>query len=398
MRKMWSKKVGTILFMLTLVLAVAGCGSNNGAGNTNTNANAAAGNANASGNETGTAAGNTADPTAGSTAENAAGNAAANAPAEDPNDKSDDEPLTVYLNDFDEIIGPEFEKATGYKVNLVVGNGAETMSRIEAEKGNPHWDVVWMDALPSIHSLGEQGQLLEGWQPENLKNLTDFTKPIVPTNNAYFPTGVHAAGVIIYNTKLITADKAPKSWADLAKPEYKGLVGMADPAVAAPAYPFVSWFFENKGMDEGKTFFKGMLDNGMHVYPKNPNVATAVAGGEIQVAAIQESNAYTLKKDGEPIEIVWPEEGAPASVRVAAIQKESTHMKAAKAFIEFLLDPKTQQYLIDQGAESYFEPSAVGVNAKDDRAKDTKLVYAQAPWAAEHEAEIKQWFADQSVK
>ena len=55
------------------------------------------------------------------------------------------EPLLVYLNDFDGVIGDLFKEATGYDVEVVVGNGAETMSRIEAEKSNPQWDVVRID-------------------------------------------------------------------------------------------------------------------------------------------------------------------------------------------------------------------------------------------------------------
>ena len=49
------------------------------------------------------------------------------------------EPLTVYLNDFDSVIPDLFKEKTGYDVEVVVGNGAETMSRIEAEKSNPQW-------------------------------------------------------------------------------------------------------------------------------------------------------------------------------------------------------------------------------------------------------------------
>ncbi|RUS46570.1 ABC transporter substrate-binding protein [Cohnella sp. AR92] len=308
------------------------------------------------------------------------------------------ETLTVYLNDFDEIIKPMFEEATGYKLELVTGNGAEIMSRIEAEKGNPHWDVVWMDAMPSIEGLGKSGQLLEGWTPDNAANLTDFAKQFVPANQAYYPTGAHAASVIVYNTKEFDEASAPKSWKDLADPKFKGVIGMADPAVAAPAYPFVAWFFQDQGMDGGKSYFESVLKNGAHVYPKNPNVASALTGGEIKAAALQESNAYSLKNGGEPIGIVWPEEGAPASVRVAAIQKDSKHADAAKAFINFLLDPATQQKLVDEGEESYFEPSAKGATAKPDRDPHAKLVAADAPWASEHEAEIKQWFADNSVK
>ncbi|TCN01316.1 iron(III) transport system substrate-binding protein [Paenibacillus sp. BK033] len=313
-------------------------------------------------------------------------------------DASKDEPLVVYLNDFDDIVKPMFEEKTGYKLEIVSGNGAEIASRIEAEKGNPHWDVVWMDSMPTIDQMGKNGQLLDNWTPSNLDGLTDFAKTVVPSNNTYFPTGAHAASVIVYNTKAFDASSAPKTWDDLLDAKYKGAVGMADPAVAAPAYPFVAWFFQSKGMDQGKTYFESLMKNGVHVYPKNPNVAKALTDGEIKAAALQESNAYTLKNAGEPVDIIWPAEGAPASVRVAAIQKESKHQEAAKAFVEFLLDPATQQALIDKGDESYFEPSVKGVNAKADRAADAKLVVAEAGWAGEHEGEIKQWFADNAVK
>ena len=63
------------------------------------------------------------------------------------------EPLTVYLNDFDAVIPDLFKEKTGYDVEVVTGNGAETMSRIEAEKGNPQWDVVWMDSMYDIWLL-----------------------------------------------------------------------------------------------------------------------------------------------------------------------------------------------------------------------------------------------------
>ena len=141
-----------------------------------------------------------------------------------------------------------------------------------------------------------------------------------------------------------------------------------------------------------------MFANGLKIYPKNPQVVQALASGEISVAALQESNAYGMIASGEPISVVWPEEGAPASVRVAAISAKTEQPEVAKAFVEFLLDPETQQALIDSGDEGYFEPSVEGVNPKADRATDTNLVYADAAWASEHEAEIKEWFADASAQ
>ena len=308
------------------------------------------------------------------------------------------EPLVVYLNDFDAVIPDLFKEATGYDVEVVVGNGAETMARIETEGDNPQWDVVWLDSMPSIYSMGQRGMLMENVEVDNAKNLKPYYQEIVPENKSYYPTGAHAAGVIAYRTDVYTEETAPKTWDDLIKAEFKDQLGMADPSVAAPAFPFVAWFFNDRDMEGGEAYFSKLFDQGLKIYPKNPQVVQALASGEITAAALQESNAYGMVNSGEPIGIIWPEEGAPASVRVAAISAKTEQPEIAKAFVNFLLDPETQQKIIDSGDEGYFEPSAEGAEPKADRAADAKLVYADAAWASEHEGEIKEWFADASAR
>ena len=308
------------------------------------------------------------------------------------------EPLVVYLNDFDAVIPELFKEATGYDVEVVVGNGAETMARIETEGDNPQWDVVWLDSMPSIYSMGQRGMLMENVEVDNAKNLKPYYQEIVPENKSYYPTGAHAAGVIAYRTDVYTEETAPKTWDDLTKAEFKDQLGMADPSVAAPAFPFVAWFFNDRDMEGGEAYFSKLFDQGLKIYPKNPQVVQALASGEITAAALQESNAYGMVNSGEPIGIIWPEEGAPASVRVAAISAKTEQPEIAKAFVNFLLDPETQQKIIDSGDEGYFEPSAEGAEPKADRAADAKLVYADAAWASEHEGEIKEWFADASAR
>ena len=308
------------------------------------------------------------------------------------------EPLVVYLNDFDAVIPDLFKEATGYDVEVVVGNGAETMARIETEGDNPQWDVVWLDSMPSIYSMCQRGMLMENVDVDTAENLKPNYQEIVPENKSYYPTGAHAAGVIAYRTDVYTEETAPNTWDDLTKAEFKDQLGMADPSVAAPAFPFVAWFFNDRDMEGGEAYFSKLFDQGLKIYPKNPQVVQALASGEITAAALQESNAYGMVNSGEPIGIIWPEEGAPASVRVAAISAKTEQPEIAKAFVNFLLDPETQQKIIDSGDEGYFEPSAEGAEPKADRAADAKLVYADAAWASEHEGEIKEWFADASAR
>lgn len=307
-------------------------------------------------------------------------------------------PLVVYLNDFDAVIPELFKEATGYDVEVVVGNGAETMSRIAAEKGNPQWDVVWIDSMYDVYNLAADGELMTDWEPENASGLTEFSQTLVPENKCFYPTDIHAAGTLVYRNDVFSVEDAPKTFDDLTDEKYAGKVGMADPGVAAPAYPLAAYFMDAKGLDGGKEYFQTLFDNGLKVFPKNPQVVQALASGEISVAMLQESNAYDMAASGEPITIIWPESGAPGSTRVAAISAQTSQPDIAKAFVNFLLDPDTQQALVNTGDEGYFEPSVEGVDLKPERDENAVLAVADIQFGAENEADIKAWFADMSAQ
>lgn len=307
-------------------------------------------------------------------------------------------PLIVYLNDFDDVIADMFKEATGYDVKVVSGNSAEIMSRIAAEKGNPQWDVVWIDSMYDVYNLAGDGELMTDFEPENAVNLTDFSKTLVPENKCMYPTDIHAAGVLVYRNDVWSEADAPKTFADLTDEKYKDQVGMADPGVAAPAYPLAAYFMDTLGLEAGEEYFTTLFDHGLKVFPKNPQVVQALAGGDISIAMLQETNAYDMVASGEPITIIWPEDGAPGSTRVAAISAQSEQPEIAKMFVNFLLDAKTQQALVDTGDEGYFEPSVNGVNAKAERDPNAKLAVADEVFGAENEADIKAWFADMSAQ
>ncbi len=380
MRKNNGRKWLSAIIVAAIAMSAAGCGSGESVSESNT----------ASGTES--AAVTSAAVTSGAAA------SGAGAGQTGGETLTQTEPLVVYLNDFDGVIGDMFKEATGFDVEVVSGNGAETMSRIAAEKGNPQWDVVWIDSMYDIYSLAADGELLSDWEPENAANLTEFAKASVPENKCMYPTGTHAAGVLVYRNDVYTEETAPKTFDDLTKDAYAGQVGMADPGVAAPAYPLAAYFMDKLGMEGGQEYFNTLFDQGLKVYPKNPQVVNALASGEISAAMLQESNAYDMAAGGEPITIVWPEDGAPGSTRVAAISASTDQMEIAKLFVNFLLDAKTQQGLIDLGDEGYFEPSVEGVTLKPERDANAKLAVADVVFGSENEAEIKAWFADMSAQ
>ena len=318
--------------------------------------------------------------------------------SEETEEATEDSELVLYGNDFIEVIGPKFEEESGISVEGVHFGGGEALAQIEAEQGNPNWDIIFMDGHGSIRNLADRGFLHTDFEPENISNVKDEYEELIPEDNAYFPIGMHAAGVIAYNTDILTEEEVPKTWEEFY--EYDGPIGHADPAVAAPAYPLVSGIFNEWGIEEGKEIYTERFEKGINIYPKNGPLTTGLINGEIHLAALQEHNAYEAILDDEPVDLIWPEEGAPGSLRVVAINKESDNIEEAEQFVEFLMDAETQEFLtsIDSDAASFFTPMAEGVEVREGRPENPEMMLPEAEWAAEYEEEIKTWFADQNVQ
>jgi DNA-binding transcriptional LysR family regulator/ABC-type Fe3+ transport system substrate-binding protein len=313
--------------------------------------------------------------------------------------QDDTGPLVLYTNDFEGVITERFEADTGRQIDVVQMSGGEILARIAAEASNPQWDVLIFNGSYTFHGLDQQGLLMQNVEPENIGNLNEIGRTYLPENQSWFPIGMAASCVMLYRTDMV--DNPPATYADLADPRFNGLFGMADPAVAAPAYPCVAEFFNALGQDEAEALFTSFFDNGMRVFRTNGPVGQALASGEISLAMITSQVAYSLKAAGEtPVEIVWPEDGAPGVVRGVGIQAGTARPEAAKAFVQWLLDPATQTYLAEAVAsDGLFEPTVTGAVRRADGPAEG-MVYRVAPdaFAVEHEAAIKTWFADRAVQ
>ena len=308
------------------------------------------------------------------------------------------EALVLYTNDFEDIIGDRFTADTGFEIEVVQESGGNLLARIAAERGNPQWDVLLFDGIGSLHRLDQEGQLRRDFTPGSLENLTDFARGLLPENHAWFPAGAQASCVLAYRTDLV--ETPPQSYGDLLDPAYRGRIGQADPAVAAPAYPCVATTFHAWGEDPARAFWSGLLDNDLRVFRTNGPTRRAMESGEIEIALISSPNAYRMMRDDTPVEVIWPYGAAPASSRGVAIQAETERMDAAEAFVTWMLLPETQQFLTDEGGnDGAFLASVEGVTPMEGGpAADRAYHIAPAAFAAEMEAPIKNWFADQAIR
>ena len=272
------------------------------------------------------------------------------------------------------------------------------LARIQAEKNNPHWDVVWFDGDGTMRSLANQNLLLTHWTPANSANYIPLGKKLVPSDHAYFPTGVTAAGVIVYNTRKLTPAQAPKDWTDLLSSQFKGAVAENDPAYSGPAYPYIAGQIYRQGKGNiatGEQFFSKLKANGLKIFQTNDPTLHSVQTGANLVCVVQDSAYYAAAATGAPIGVVYPKSGVTALPGVIAINAKSKHIAAAEAFVNYVLSQTGQNKMVHDpnDSDSFFTPLIKGITPLPSVKSNVGSFQLLNPiWAGAHTTEIKTWF------
>ncbi|MGG4492936.1 ABC transporter substrate-binding protein [Brevibacillus reuszeri] len=286
--------------------------------------------------------------------------------------------LTVYVAGPGKMaakIKEDFEAKTGVKVEQFDGTTGKILARLEAEKSNPVADVVILASWPSGLALKEQGltQSYEGAQ--NVDKLYDTW---VDKEKHLFGYSASALG-ITYNTKLVS--KPPVEWADLAKPEWKGVVNIPDPSLSGSALDFISGYLNENG-DGGWTLFKSLKANNVAMAGANKEALDPViTGAKSVVMAGVDYMAYEAMAKGEHINIMYPESGTVINPRPAMIMKDAKNLENAKLFMDYLLSDEAQKVV----AANYLLPGRADIPAHESRSqvKDIKLLKYDWNWMTE---------------
>jgi iron(III) transport system substrate-binding protein len=301
---------------------------------------------------------------------------------------------------YDQAEATAFQQATGIKVELSDMSTGPLLAKVQAEKQNPQWDVIWFDGNGAMSSLNRQGMLLQGWTPNDVGNYNKLGVKLLPPNHGFFPTGVTAAGALVYNTKLVSAANAPHTWQDLLKPEFRNAVGMNNPAISGPTYPLVAGMFQLMGVNRGMQYFEALKRNGLKIFPTNGNTLQALLNGTIKVAMFQDSAEINAKLSNDPVNVIYPTTGVTMLPSDIAINAKAPDMAVAKRFVQFVLSGKGQkvmQDIKDAGSDSLFQPVTKVINPLYART-GVKWNVVSPVWAGTHQAAWTQWFTDNIVR
>ncbi len=252
---------------------------------------------------------------------------------------------------------------TGVTVPPDNKNSGQSLAQLVAEKSSPVADVTYLGVTFAIQAQKEG--VVSPYKPAGWNDIPDGLKD--PQGN-WFTIHSGTLGFMV-NVDALKGKPIPRSWADLLKPEYKGLIGYLDPASAFVGYVGAVAINQARGCNldnfgPGIDYFKALQKN-EPIVPKQTAYAR-VLSGEIAILLDYDFNAYRAKyKDKANVEFVIPAEGTLIVPYVMSKVAKAPNNDNANKVLDFVLSDEGQALW----ANAYLRPVRAAAMPKDVQAR-----------------------------
>jgi iron(III) transport system substrate-binding protein len=240
--------------------------------------------------------------------------------------------LTLYTSNAAEtikLLGADFEKRYGVRVNVWRASSVKVLQRMVAEKTVNRWDFDAASvSSPELEALYREKLLQEvssGWHKEMLEGT-------LPAHRGWAPQFINVF-VQAYNTRAVRKQDLPKRWTDLLEPRWRGKLG-----VEAKAGEWYCSLLKDLGEEKGAELFRGIgARNGWSVRSGNSVLANMVVSGEVPLAlAVYSHMIEQAKQQGAPVDwfAIDPMIGRSNGIGVS---RRPPHPNAALLFYEYVI-------------------------------------------------------------
>jgi putative spermidine/putrescine transport system substrate-binding protein len=238
---------------------------------------------------------------------------------------------------------------TGVTVPPDMKGSSAAMAALEAEAAGPKADCAYYSG-----AIGYQAAAKGLHAPYKPVGWERIPAELKDSEGLWWT--VHVAHIaLIVNTEALEGRPIPRSFADLLKPEYKGMIAYDDPRIHGTSFTFIYGINSVLGggpdLDAGMEYLRKLHANVLK-YPKE-NSYNDVVRGEIPIWINADGNGLKMRYvDGAPIEVVIPAEGTVRMPLVMGMVKGAPHPELTQRYLDWLLTEEAQKLF----AESFFRP------------------------------------------
>jgi iron(III) transport system substrate-binding protein len=151
-----------------------------------------------------------------------------------------------------------------------------------------------------------------------------------------------------YNTNLVKAEDAPKSFADLLDPKWVGKMVKGHPAYSGTIMTATYQITRDLGWEYLEKLAKQKV---MQVQSSTDPPKKLALGERAVMADGNDYNLIQLKEAGQPVEPIYPTEGTPIVAGPSGVFASAPNPNAARLFQAWLHGLEAQQLIIDFAAQ-----------------------------------------------
>lgn len=233
------------------------------------------------------------------------------------------------------IIAAFEEKHPEIAVDVINAGVGELFTRIEAEKKNPRGDVLMGSSVEAYDSA------LHLFAPYQTKEDSKFESEVINKDKLYYGFSMPLQAFIV-NKKLLPEQSAPQSWADLGKPEFKGKIIMANPALSGSAYAQLAQMLQLYDWD----LIKKLVQNTTFV-TSSKLVYQNVAKGENAIGITGDYNVIKMRDKGYNVDCIYPKEGTALRFDANGLIKNGPNPENGKLFLDFLNSSVAHEIMVN---------------------------------------------------
>lgn len=226
------------------------------------------------------------------------------------------------------------EQFPDYDITVEYVSTGNHAAKLLSEGSNSECDISYDLEYAYMEQLAQAGSLAD---------LSAYDRSIYVEDTVvsdYYLVQCRVGGAVIVNTELLAEKNLaePTCYEDLLKPEYAGLISMANPKSSGTGYMFYKSLVNAWGEEEALAYFDALTPNVLQYTSSGSGPVNALLQKEAAIGFGMTSHAVTQINEGAPLKILFFAEGSPYTMYGQSIIAGKEERACVKEVFDFLVN------------------------------------------------------------